>query len=97
MFKSYLKSIEPTRKGTLAILIIVFIIPVMVDLISLPFIGDISFSLVRFVVGNYFVMIPVLVVYLLIFYMLYAGWKNSRAKSKTEQADAIFDFEHTSE
>jgi hypothetical protein len=96
MFQRYLQSIKPTTKGTLAILIIVFIIPVLVDLISLPFIGDSGFSLFRFVIGNYFVMIPVLFIYLLVFYLLYAGWKNISEKGKHEKVKS-FEFEKTDE
>jgi hypothetical protein len=95
MFLRYLQSIKPTSKGTLAILVIVFIVPVIVDLISLPFIEDSSFSLFRFVISNYFVLIPVLIIYLLVFYILYAGWKATSTKVNHQEEVKSFEFEKT--
>lgn len=72
-FLQFLQRIKPTRKGVLALLLAIVFIPVVADIFFLYFfIGRYkeSFFMTPFMIMNSFGFIPVLFIYLLLFFVI---------------------------
>lgn len=92
-FKKYLNSIKPTTRGSIAMLTMLLILPILVDLLILVVLKKNEYSMLAFVFGNYIPMIPFLFIYLTVFYLIWAGWISIKNHKIGPPEAKQFEFE----